>query len=207
MNYTRKIMLKQSTNLQNKFTTDVLCNFWWHFRVYYWDNKLDFSSFKGNELFKFVSNSDSVSQFLSKNVIQNDEITALLGVLGLLKPIFGVITITYIDEKSKCINQLDHFKKNVKLMVKYGENVFLANGKVTFYLQYLRLYVPQLVQVNYKRHKLGLGIFSMQGFKQKNKESKSAIDRFATLNRWSNKLLGNNVRRLLQVYLYKMNAY
>ena len=63
------------------------------------------------------------------------------------------------------------------------------------------------MDITFERHKLGLGIFSIQGFERRNKESKNSLRRFSTMNRKSPYLLVNNMRRLLQVYLYEINAY
>ena len=35
--------------------------------------------------------------------------------------------------------------------------------------------MPRIAQETLEKHKMGLGIFSMQGFKQRNKESKNTL--------------------------------
>jgi len=207
MNYTRKLMLKQSTDLRTLFTTSVLSMFWAKFHVYCWNNKLNFSSFKGNELFQFVSNAHIISQFIDDEMIPTDETRNLVGALNIMKEIFEFTSITYIEDEQKYISKLNDYKTNVKLMFKYGKNTFLAGEEVSFYFHCLRFYLPQLADITFQRHKLGLGIFSMQGFERRNKESKNTLNRFSTLNRRSDKLLMNNVTRLLQVFLHEMNAY
>ena len=117
------------------------------------------------------------------------------------------MSITYVDNASAYLNDLQQFKNNVQLLFKHGKHTFLGGCNVTFYFHCLRFYMPQLADLTYKRHKLGLGIFNMQGFERRNKESKNSLNRFATLNRKSDKLLVNNVRRLLNVFLHEMNAY
>ena len=207
MNYTRKVLMKQSITLRKDFTNDVLRLFWAKFHVYCWNNSLNFSSFKGDELSKFVKNSDSISHFLLDKTIPNDETRNLVGALTILRPIFKFMSITYIENESAYLKDLNHFKKNVRLLFKYGKDTFLAGGDVTFYFHCIRFYLPQLADLTFKRHKLGLGIFNMQGFERRNKESKNSLNRFATLNRKSDKLLVNNVRRLLNVFLHEINAY
>ena len=207
MNYTRKLMLKQSTDLRTLFTTSVLSTFWAKFHVYCWNNKLNISSFKGNKLFRFVSNARIISQFIDDEMIPTDETRNLVGALNIMKEIFEFTSITYIEDEQKYISKLNDFKTNVKLMFKYGKNTFLAGEEVSFYFHCLRFYLPQLADITFQRHKLGLGIFSMQGFERRNKESKNTLNRFSTLNRKSDKLLVNNVTRLLQVFLHEMNAY
>ena len=207
MNYTRKVMMKQSIALRKDFTNDVLKLFWAKFHVYCWNNSLNFSSFKGDELSKFVQNADIISNFLLDKTISTDETRSLVGALTILRPIFKFMSITYVDNASAYLNDLQQFKNNVQLLFKHGKHTFLGGCNVTFYFHCLRFYMPQLADVTYKRHKLGLGIFNMQGFERRNKESKNSLNRFATLNRKSDKLLVNNVRRLLNVFLHEMNAY
>ena len=127
--------------------------------------------------------------------------------LKVLKPIFDFTSITHIEDGVNYGELLVQFKDDVTLLFRHGKDTFLAGNGVTFYFHCLRFYLPQIANITFKRHKLGLGIFTMQGFEQRNKESKNTINRFSTLNRKSDKLLVNNMTRLLQVFLYEMNAY
>ena len=91
---------------------------------------------------------------------------------------------------------------------KKGCSTFLIDDvDEIFYLHTLCFYLPVHAQLTFERHKLGLGIFTMQGFKRRNKESKDCIKRFSTVNRKSLHFLVNNSRRLIQVFLYEVNAY
>ena len=68
--------------------------------------------------------------------------------------------------------------------------------------------MPKLAEKTYLDHKVGLGIFTMQGFERRNKESKNTIQRFTTKNRKNlHSLLKNNIERLGMVFYYEMNAY
>ena len=111
-----------------------------------------------------------------------------------------------MEYSSAYLNDLNHFKNNVRLLFKYGKDTFLADVNVTFYFHCIRLYFPQLADLTFKRHKLGIRTFNVQGFERRNKESKNSINRFATLYRKSDKSMVNNVRRLLNVFLHEMNA-
>ena len=167
---------------------------------------MNFSSFKGDELSKFVMNADSISQFLLDKTIINDEMRNLVPALTILRPIFKFMSITYIDNESEYLIDLHHFKNNVRLLFKNGKDTFLAGGDVTFYFHCIRFYMPQLIDLIFKRHKIDLGIFNMQGFERRNKENKNILNKFAILNKKSDKLLVNNIRRLLNVFLREMNA-
>ena len=47
----------------------------------------------------------------------------------------------------------------------------------TFYFHCLRYYIPRIARETYEDFKLGVGIFNMQGFKRRNKESKMMMQR------------------------------
>ena len=63
----------------------------------------------------------------------------------------------------------------------------------TFYFHYLRYYLSKIASLTFKRHKLGISIFTMQRFERRNKESKNTIYRFTTINRQSKTLFTNNI--------------
>lgn len=80
--------MKQSITLRKYFTNVKLSIFWAKFHVYLWNNSLNFSSFKGDELSKFIKNSDNVLQFLLDKTIPNNETGNLVGTLNILRSIF-----------------------------------------------------------------------------------------------------------------------
>ena len=47
-----------------------------------------------------------------------------------------------------------------------------------YYLHCLRFYIPKLARETWERHQCGIGIYSMQGFERRNKESKSIMNKF-----------------------------
>ena len=89
----------------------------------------------------------------------------------------------------------------------FGAKNILKDNDETFYFHCLRYYMPKLAQTTFEEVGLGLGVFGMQGFERRNKESKNTFKRFTTANRTSDALLVNNVSRLLKVFLYDINAY
>ena len=102
---------------------------------------------------------------------------------------------------------LKQFENDTKELFKYGKITFLDEEDVTFYFHCIRFYFPQIAKEVYTKHGLGLGVFSMQGFERRNKESKNTLARFTSMNRKSKYLLVNNLRCMLQVYLNEINAY
>ena len=206
MNYMRNLMLKQSSKLRKEFSKSVLLEFWPEFHVYCWNNKLNFSKFQGRELSLFVSNITRVTKFLSDKLLPTTEIEEFSKGVSLLTPIFKFMSITYITDESYQ-DSLACFKTNVRSFYACGKHTFLSTGDEPFYFHCLCFYLPRIADITYTRHKLGLGIFTMQGFERRNKESKSMIRKSCSLNRNSPSLLVNNIRRLLQVYWYDIKSY
>ena len=67
----------------------------------------------------------------------------------------------------------------------------------------LRYYIVDIAKITYEKHQLGVGIFSMQGFERRNKESKNTMKRFC--NNKGNVLM-NNMKRLYGVYINDKNG-
>ena len=208
MSALRKFMLKQSSELITEFTDNVLRTFLSNYFVYCWNNKLSFSIFKGNDLFLFVSYSEVITTFIKENLVETEETRGLSNGLALLQPICKFLTLTYIDSEEEYKKTLNEFKENVKVFYDSGKLSYLReDADETFYFHCLRYYMPEIAEVTYKRHKLGVGIFTMQGFERRNKESKNTIRRFSTSNRKSKGLLNNILKRLLMVFYNEMNAF
>ena len=129
--------------------------------------------------------------------------------LSLLKKIFTFTSISHIENGIEYSQKMRTFYSDVKDLYKYGKNTYLRGNEYdeTFYFHCLAFYLPKLAKITFERHNLGLGIFTMQGFERRNKESKNCFKRFTTNNKKSDAILVNNLRRLLQVFLHDINAY
>ena len=53
-------------------------------------------------------------------------------------------------------------------------NAIVGDGE-TFYIHNLSFYMPSIIEDTYKKHKLGPGVWSMEGFEYKNAQSKQAV--------------------------------
>ena len=87
------------------------------------------------------------------------------------------IHIVDIDDKNDYLKKLEEFKENVKLFHKHETSNFLTAGHLegdaeTFYSHALRFYLPQQAEWLFKKCKVGLRVFLMQGFEHQNKQSK-----------------------------------
>ena len=61
-----------------------------------------------------------------------------------------------------------------------------------------------IAKITFERHRLGVGIFTMQGYERRNKESKNTFKRF---NNHKGNILVQNINRLQDVYFKELNSY
>ena len=72
---------------------------------------------------------------------------------------------------------MDTYVKNVKLFFTAGGKSFLTKGVVkgddeTFYFHCLHFYIPKIAKETFEENHLGVGVFTMQGYERRNKETK-----------------------------------
>ena len=95
------------------------------------------------------------------------------------------INITSIEEKDDYETKLDKFIGNVKALYDHGSKSFLrassAGDAESFCLHCLCCYLPQIARRVCDDHGFGLGVFTMQGFEHRNKESKNVMRRRSNL--------------------------
>ena len=166
----------------------------------------------GNELALFTANIKDTNEFLASNLIPTNKVLNIQKALGLWKDIFHFLSITHLNDISdvQYTNMLQVFKSNVVEFYYSGSNTFLSSSddKVgddeTFYLHTLRYYMPKIAEETYNEHKIGIGIFNMQGFERRNKESKNCMKRFS--NNKGNVVV-NNIKRVYDIFDHKLNAF
>jgi len=103
------------------------------------------------------------------------------------------LKISYIEDKDAYRQQIESFKKNVEEFYRCGSQSFLKNNHETFFCHVLRFYLPSTAENTFLQHGLSLGIFSIQGFERRNKESKNTAKQFLTKNVNSPAILVNNL--------------
>ena len=141
---------------------------------------------------------------MKENFIVTDNIKDILEGLSLWVSIFKFLAISHLCEWSEreYLIMIENFEENLIKFYDVGSRTFISKDRKvgcdeTFYLHTLRYYIPRVVCITYERHHCGIGIFSMQGFERRNKESKSCVKKF--LNNRGN-ILVNNLRRIWDVY-------
>ena len=98
-------------------------------------------------------------------------------------------------------DQIIKFTNNIKDFYTCGASSFLTNKDIgseeTFYLHALRYYIPGIATNTWSEHKAGIGIFTMQGYERRNKESKNTLRRY---NNNKAKKLPQNLNRLYDIF-------
>jgi hypothetical protein len=99
-----------------------------------------------------------------------------------------------------------------------GKSIYLSIGGRTFLskpgtntgtderfcFHVLRFYIPRILKQTFERHGTGIGIFTIQGFERRNKESKNCMKRFS--NNRGNQMV-NNMKRVWDIFEYDVNAF
>ena len=119
----------------------------------------------------------------------------LCKVINLWERITPFLVITEVQNKQEYKEDIETFEKLVASFYEVGANTILTKNPAnpgddeTFYLHVLRFYMPEIAKKTFEDHGLGVGIFTMQGFERRNKESKNILRHFS--NNQGNVLLNN----------------
>ena len=168
-----------------------------------------FAKLKGNELLLFIRNSEKIVSWLKSRFVRTDILNSLCNALELwaaITPFMVITTITNIDLYKE---QLKDWEKKLEDFYAAGKSTFMTKNPgnpgddETFYLHVLRYYLPKIAQDTLDKHCLGLGIWIMQGFERRNKESKHTLKRFSSKK---GNVLVPNLHRLWDIFMYKQNA-
>ena len=147
---------------------------------------------------------------MDDNLESTIEVNSMKEALELWLKLFKFLGITYITNEDKYKNDLLQFELNLKRFYTVGTRTFLSSQQMivdgreeSFYCHALCYYMIEIAKVTFERHRVGIGIFNMQGFERRNKESKNCIRRFS--NKRGN-VLPNNLRRIWDVFEHDINA-
>ena len=179
LDHLRKFIRKYSSAIQCRFS-QMLLPIWGEFKVNHWNCNKPFAKFKGPELLDFIVNTSIVTDFITKEFGADKEAVDIVEYLTLWASLTKFMVITDVgdkvgDKSVYCI-KVKLFTQNVKKFYKVGARTFLSKNYVgdqeNLYSHVLRFYIPQFADITFKRHGMGVGIFTMQGFEHRNKESK-----------------------------------
>ena len=174
-----------------------------------WTKKI--SSFVGSEVKAFIEHTSLITAFLVDNCAANEHLTNLIQGLTLWPSLNEFLKITKLQQgdKDNYLENLKKFEDELKLFYSAGGKSFLTQGTIvgddeTFYMHCLRCYIPQIARTTYDRHHLGVGIFTMQGYERRNKESKKI---FALYNNKRSDILTQQLHRLYNNWLLSWDVY
>ena len=190
--------------------SDVLSTFWAEYNVLLWNLNKDFQLMVGSEILLFIRNIGAIVSFLRKEYQQSRVLDDLCDGLTLWQQVTPFLVITAIDDVEKVKRKLHEFEKRVAKLYDIGGRSFLTKnpaevgGDETFYFHVLRYYLPQIAQTTLDRHSLGLGIFTMQGFECRNKESKNTLRR---LSNGHGNIVITNLKQLWDIFSTGENSY
>ena len=188
--------------------SDILSTFWSDYNVLLWNLNKKFQSLTRSELPAFIQNVSKIVTFLKKEFQPSAVLDDVCNGLLLWQSITPFLVITKID--NNYAQKLDEFESNLKKFYDIGSRSFLTKNPAsigddeTFYLHTLRFYLPNIAKETLRKHSLGLGIYTMQGFEHRNKESKNTLNRFSN---GINNIAINNLRRLWDVFSNGRNSY
>ena len=176
----RQCVFKQSVEIQVEFN-DLILSFWGEFKYTWWSLDRPLAKFKGPELKVFIMNIPVISEFLKSRLGRCEEACRIAEGLELWAEIVPFLNICHIKDKAAYPEKITKFEDNVKQLYAVGAKTFLSTEYVgdqeNIYSHCLRFYIPVFARKTFEEHSTGLGIFSMQGFEHRNKESKRYFTR------------------------------
>lgn len=168
-----------------------------------WNLNKSFASFVGTELLDFIRNVEKIVAFLREKFHTTPTLANLCDGLEFFAIITPFLVISVIEDKKEYKRKISAFESNLELFYKAGRNTFSTKNAPspgddeTFYLHYLQFYLPEIAKTTLGKYNLGLGIFTIQGFEHKNKESKNAFKRFSN---GKHNVVVSNLKQLWDVY-------
>ena len=189
MDNLRRFMNQQSFANKNNFHV-LLRNEWGHFNASVWAGNKKLSIYTGNPLKLFIEIIPSILLFLKTNFVKSLHNKSLCEGLHVWMKISNFLIRTKIydlddpdeDKEKKTkdyMADINNFKRWVTQLYAHGSITFMKRSTEgdaeTFYLHVLRFYMPNIIKQTWEMYGLGVGIFTMQGFEQRNKEAKHSL--------------------------------
>ena len=186
----RKFIMRHDQDLITDFVNNVLQDEWSVFNIDVFESNKPISIYQGKDLYKFIDLSNDIETFFESNFVSttySSNITKCLSLWNKISHTLRRCTIFSIDDDNdtktrlikEYIDEMNGFEKLVQDFYKYGCSTFLScndsSEQETFYLHALRFYMPKFMKETWKTHRLGVGVFTMQGMERRNQESKKAL--------------------------------
>lgn len=152
---------------------------------------------KGRNTKSFVKHTDDIISML-RSILDDVDVGEFCKCLKAFEKVSKTLSIIFIDDYEEVKELLPddtmitnesepqeivdavigEYKEQCRLLFTHGYESFMStdsSSSETFYLHTLRFYLPHIMEVTYARHKLGPGIFTMEGFEYKNYTSKQVM--------------------------------
>ena len=160
------------------------------YNTFLWAENNTLSGLDGKSVFQFIDLIDEICIFMTKNFVTTTSQDNLLSALKCWKEIVPFLRTMYIINKNDTKAEQDICEENYNtLLVSIKDTIrhfYLHAAKSfmtkvdpgdteTFYIHALRHYILKHAQDTWSKYKLGVGIFTMEGFERRNSESKEAV--------------------------------
>eukprot|EP00978_Attheya_sp_CCMP212_P014065 scaffold35698_cov63-Attheya_sp.AAC.8 len=182
--------------------------FWTDFHIEVWNLNKAFTSFKGVDIKVFISNIPNVINFIKTKFTTSAFLENVYEGLSLWSSISKFIHIVEIPDEDAYLIELSQFETNFSSFYACGQKTFLSKNRdgddEFFYSHCLRFYLPRMARDIFEKQKVGLGVFMIQGYEHRNKESKNTMKQFT--NKKGN-LAVQNLKRLWDAFFHSKNAY
>ena len=171
----------QSFDVQEAFNLHLM-EFLTDEQLLIWKLKKPIDSFVGGELNFFSKNAASLAVWAEKQKLvssTNQDWTNMAAALKLWVKIHEFVTKAKIEEGDDYKEEIKEFEVLVKQFYEYSRTTFFASkaGAIgsmkTSYMHILRYNLATLARITFERHKVGIGVFTLQGYERRNKESKN----------------------------------
>ena len=161
---------------------------------------------KGDEIKRFVLAAPAICELLEASFEDDALVLSIVKALRLWYDIERFLKVGNIKLEAKDKNLpvpilILKFEQNITEFYHVGSTSFMKRKLVgdseTYYLHCLRFYISKLARQTWERHECGIGIYSMQGFERRNKESKSIMNKF---NNNKQHRIPQQLRRLWDIF-------
>lgn len=195
--YIHKLLDGNYTNLEQfAFFLQTLKS-WGDYEISPWLTGDGVARLKGVHIKQFVKQVDDVTTMLSSLCLPHEvkHINIALKAFAKVSKILSFIFIDDYDDVKEFLSDsqlnksspkeeiasaiVKSYKKYAKEFYDAGMKSFMTTSTMgdseTFYVHNIVFYMPSIIQDTYEKHKLGPGVWSMEGFEYKNAQSKRAV--------------------------------
>ena len=180
LNYFKFMLAKQSDQVQQKFEKKLL-DFLTNEEVLIWKLNKPVESYLGSELKTFTKKGADIAAWVEKEKLvseQDPEWKPMCKALRLWAKCYEFLVKAKVEDDEDYEAQIKQYEKNMVELYKCGSETFFksVNGTPamgeTVYFHMLLCQVPKWARITYKRHGVGVGVFTLQGIERRNKKKK-----------------------------------